>query len=107
MQSYEIFRGDENGNLNLDSKITRAEFCKVILSALGYSKDELTKSINTADFSDVDNTHWAYLYIYGARQIDLINGDENGCFNPQDKLTRAEGAKIIYEIYTLMEEQKV
>lgn len=94
LQSYGIFQGDENGNLNLDSKITRAEFCKVILSALGYSKDELTKSINTADFSDVDNTHWAYLYIYGARQIDLINGDENGCFLPEDDITKTDVLKM-------------
>ena len=63
LYEYEIFQGNEFGELNLDKDITRAEFCKVISSSLGYSKDILAETQERDIFVDVKNSHWAYLYI--------------------------------------------
>lgn len=67
-----------------------------------------TGEVSVKKFKDIGSvSEYAYDSVSFLQKSGIINGDENGCFNPQDKLTRAEGAKIIYEIYTLMEEQKV
>lgn len=95
LYEYGIFQGDENGNLNLDNNITRAEFCKVILSSLGYSKDTLRKFDDVRDFTDVDSKHWAYLYINNAKKLSLINGYEDGLFFPDQNISINEMIKIV------------
>mgnify|MGYP004528053515 CR=1 FL=1 len=95
LNEYGIFQGDENGDLNLDSNITRAEFCKVILSSLGYSKNDLRKFDDIKDFYDVESTHWAYLYINNAKKLSLIDGYENGLFMPEQNISLNEAVKIV------------
>ncbi len=95
LYDYGIFRGDENGDLNLDKNITRAEFCKVILTAVGYSDGELNKITDAEDFSDVDSEYWAYLYIKSARRLSLIDGYEDGNFLPENDITLNEVIKIV------------
>lgn len=95
LYDYGIFRGDENGDLNLDKNITRAEFCKVILTALGYSDGELNKITDAEDFPDVDSEYWAYLYIKSARRLSLIDGYEDGNFLPENDITLNEVIKIV------------
>lgn len=94
LYNYGIFQGDDKGNLNLENNITRAEFCKVILSSLGFSKDALEYG-GKPTFNDVDGTHWAYLYIQSAEDLDLINGYEDGSFKPDSNITLNEATKII------------
>lgn len=95
LYNYGIFRGDENGDLNLDKNITRAEFCKVILTALGYSDGELNKITDAEDFPDVDSEYWAYLYIKSARRLSFIDGYEDGNFLPENDITLNEVIKIV------------
>ena len=95
LYDYGIFCGDENGDLNLDKNITRAEFCKVILAATGHSDGELNKITDAEDFSDVDSEYWAYLYIKSARRLSLIDGYEDGKFLPENDITLNEVIKIV------------
>lgn len=95
LYEYGIFQGDETGELNLDKNITRAEFCKVILSSLGYSKDVLREFEEIDNFVDVKDTHWAYLYIHNAKKLSLINGYEDGCFLPEANISMSEVIKIV------------
>lgn len=46
-------------------------------------------------FKDVDKNHWAYSYISEIKEKNIINGNENGCFNPDKNITRAEFVKIL------------
>ncbi len=123
LKAYKIFQGDENGNLNLDKEITRAEFCKVICTALGYAKIE----VNTADgsdmvydqdknvyvvssesiFDDVAITHWAYGYIKAIYDLGYINGVGGNRFCPSDSITEIDAIKIIVSAlgYTPQAEQ--
>ncbi len=110
LKAYKIFQGDENGNLNLDKEITRAEFCKVICAALGYTNiedrpegsdiyynnDENVYIVSSESiFSDVATTHWAYGYIKTAYDRGLINGVGNNRFCPSDSITEIDAIKII------------
>lgn len=85
-----IMVGDENGNLNLDKSLTRAEAVRIICSA---SKIEAENT--EASFPDVSKNHWAYKYICAAADAGITVGDENGNFNPDNTVTNEEFVKMI------------
>lgn len=89
LASKGIVNGFEDGNFYPDGYVTRAEFAKLIINALGIQ----TSAGN--DFSDVNRNDWFYSYVYAAKNASLINGFE-GMFRPDDRITREECAAIIY-----------
>ena len=91
---YHILEGDENGNLNLDDNITRAEFAKMLGTALGRVHGFLYGS-PTVDFSDVPQDHWALWFIDQAVELRFMEGDGDGNFRPDDNITYAEAVKSI------------
>jgi len=48
-----------------------------------------------ADFSDFNQSHWAYEYVNTLVQSQTINGFEDGTFRPEATVTRAEFVKMI------------
>lgn len=96
LYDYGIFQCDEKGNLNLENNITRAEFCKVIISSLGISKESLTDK-GQPFFTDVDDKHWGYLYIQNAKTLSLIDGYEDGSFKPDSDISLNETIKIVID----------
>jgi len=48
-----------------------------------------------ASFSDVPTSHWAYDSVHKLSNAKIINGYSNGRFNPENRITRAQAAKII------------
>lgn len=46
-------------------------------------------------FTDVAQTHWAYDAINYLRWKEIVIGDENGRFNPEAEITRAEALKMM------------
>ncbi len=87
-----IMTGDENGDLRLNDKITRAEAAKMICIA-----GNIYLSTNNGEniFNDVAADHWAYKYIYAAKENKIINGDGNGNFNPENNIINEEIVKMI------------
>ncbi len=49
---------------------------------------------NVKAFSDIKN-HWAENYIADLQKKGIVNGDENGRFNPDNQITRAEFIAIV------------
>ncbi len=86
-----IMVGDENGDLRLDRTITRAEAVKIICTAANIAADVAEK----ISFPDVSEEHWAYKYICAAKANGIIDGDENGNFNPEAAITNEEIVKIL------------
>jgi uncharacterized protein YkwD len=90
-----IYRGDENGNLNLDDGLTRAELA-VILTRLDFKKDEdmnkwvasnIPQGAQSQNFTDVPG--WAAPHVAYCRATGYVNGvgenrfDPNGQVNPK------------------------
>lgn len=46
-------------------------------------------------FPDVAKTHWAFLYISDMVERDILSGYPDGTFRPEDKVSRAEFARIM------------
>lgn len=93
LYDFGIMVGDENGDLKLDAAITRAEAVKIICSAGGI--EPKLPDDTTALFPDVPEKHWAYKYIYAAKENGIVAGDENGYFNPNKEVTNEEMVKMI------------
>lgn len=90
-----VVEGYENGEFKPDKGITREEIAKV-LSKL--SSEKITIDSYLA-YTDVNRESWSYEYIKELSEKHIINGYEDGTFKPQKEVTRAEMAKMIYEIY--------
>lgn len=87
-----IMTGDENGDLRLNDNITRAEAAKMICVA---GNINIPSNTDETIFDDVAANHWAYNYIYAAKENKIINGDGNGNFNPENDVTNEEIVKMI------------
>jgi hypothetical protein len=86
----EIISGTGNGFEPLRS-ITRAEFIKIMIKALDYKIEGTTGNI----FSDVDQSRWFAGYVEAAYRNNLIKGDQDGKFRPNDSISRYEIAVIL------------
>ncbi|OME30856.1 S-layer protein [Paenibacillus odorifer] len=79
-----------NGQVNPKAYITRAEFTKILVSALELD----IKSDKGITYKDVALGDWFYPYVNAAHKAGLITGFNNE-FKPNDKITREQMAAII------------
>lgn len=93
LREYGIISGDDKGNFNPDSSVTRAEAAVIICRLLGMSED--AQQASTTAFSDVPVDHWANGYVAKAAEQGIINGYGNGKFGPSDSVTYAQMIKML------------
>lgn len=91
-----IISGDENGSFNPDHQITRAEFIKLVVMAVGADMNAAAD-----DFADVAADAWYKPYTRAARAFGLTEGDEANCFNPNAYITREDMAVMLYRCYKI------
>lgn len=91
-----IIKGDENGNLQPEKKLTRAEFTALLLRMLGY---EIPGSSAESNFIDVSSDAWYSKDIAFATELGLIDGYGDGNFGPNDPVTFEQACKIIVSAY--------
>ena len=80
MQKYEIFIGDEGGNLNLDKNLKRGEMLKAVVCALGFTA------------SNEQNGHWAANYAKIAKECGITDSEPE---NLDEYVTYAEALKAV------------
>ena len=90
MSSLGIIKGYEDGTFKPENKITRAEFATIITRF-----DEMQKIDFKTSFVDVTKDHWAYDTINYAKMMGWISGYEDGTFQPDSSIKRAEAITII------------
>ena len=93
LAALEVMNGDENGSLNLESPVTRAEFTKMMIAA-STAHDTAAAGNVFSPYSDVKSSHWAAGYIKTARDLGLLNGYLDGSFRPNNTVTLEEAATI-------------
>ncbi|MCR6545302.1 S-layer homology domain-containing protein [Dehalobacterium formicoaceticum] len=86
-----IVGGYVDGTFQPAKNVTRAEFTKMLVIAVGLTEEKPTQ----AKFSDVPGTVWSYGYIEAAAKAGLVTGDATGTFRPNDNITRQEMAAIL------------
>ncbi|TKI56901.1 S-layer protein [Brevibacillus antibioticus] len=84
-----IITGNENGNFEPDSPLTRAEFTAMLVRAF-YALDETA----TESFSDVNPPQWHVPFIASSEKKDIVKGYPDGTFRPDHTISREEMAAI-------------
>ena len=85
-----IISGDEKGFFNPDNTVTREEFVKMIIEAIGGIKEDAV-----CDFSDVPADNWARRYIAEAARLGIVNGKGDGSFGLGESISRQDMAVMI------------
>ncbi|GLI20066.1 hypothetical protein TSYNTROPHJE_18790 [Tepidanaerobacter syntrophicus] len=90
-------KGDDQGNLNLDKPITRAEALAIVIriSGLETSADLMKGQTKFADVNADPSLQWATGYINLGVGQGIINGYPDGTFRGNANVTYAEMAKMI------------
>jgi hypothetical protein len=89
--SEQIISGYADGTFRPADQVTRAQFAKMLVGAMGW---ELQTPQNPT-FTDVGSDMWAYSYIETAAAHGVISGYSDGTFHPYSNITRAQVAKMI------------
>ncbi|MDI6600315.1 MAG: S-layer homology domain-containing protein [Thermoanaerobacteraceae bacterium] len=87
LKSKDIINGYEDGGFHPNYTVTRAEFSKMLSTAL---------NLNNQDTSFRDtSSHWARGYIGALQSRGIITGYPDRSFRPDSKITREEMATIV------------
>lgn len=92
-----IMVGDENGNMNLSSPVTRAEFVKMMTAASAY-QDTVGSGYGSSLFKDVKSSHWAGEYIRLGVEQGWFHGYVDGTFRPDSSITLEEGCTALLRL---------
>ncbi len=90
---YGIISGYPDGTFKPYGEVTRAEMCKMINLALGY-----TDITETTGFTDVTTSNWYYAFALAAQKAGYIQGYEDGSFGGGRNITRQEVCAILVRL---------
>ncbi len=96
-----LVNGIGEGLFGTDGRISRQDVAVLVYSAV---KDKNIAVQAVADFKDIDDaSDYAKDAVTFLRKIGVVAGDENGNYNPQSALTRAEAAVILNAVLEIVE----
>lgn len=87
--SFGIISGVGNGRFSPDSTMTRAQFAKIVVCALGLEAEY------RGTFEDVAESAWYAPYVDTAAAYGIVRGVGDGNFNPDSSITRQESAVML------------
>lgn len=92
---HDIIQGYKNGNFGVKDPVKRWQAAVILARALGIENDPAPNP----GFRDVPTSHHAYKAISALTKYGVFS--KASSFNPNDKLTRAQMAKILTESFGL------
>ena len=92
-----IMIGDDNGNFRPNDGVTRAEFAKIAVCALGL-EEVAESSKGVSNFPDVSVDYWANGFINVAASAGIVIGDPEGTFRPTDGIAYQEAVTILVRL---------
>jgi len=92
-----IINGKEVGKFKPDDKISREEFVKILVCAMGYENCEF----NNTGFKDVKQDDWFYKYVNIAANSGIVNGVGNNQFGTGTLITRQDLVTMIYNVLVM------
>ena len=93
-----VIVGYPDGTFKPDENVTRAEFAAMAIRALNQHH---TKVAQPVQFTDIDESHWAYEDIQKALYFELISYEKEGeLFRPDDSVSRAESMTVAVNALT-------
>lgn len=96
LSSKGIISGYPDGSFKPAKAVTREEFAKMLVSALGLYSEE-----SSCEFSDVAPDGWYYKYVASAFEAGIVSGKDEATFGVGDSITREQSAAMIYRAATV------
>ena len=83
--------------------VSREKFCDVIMKFYLELKGPYSVTVDYNAYNDFDSISAEFiLCVWGAKALNLMKGDTNGNFNPQNTLTRGEAATVINRYHLMI-----
>ncbi|CFJ17104.1 Hexagonal wall protein [Mycobacterium tuberculosis] len=89
-----VLKGYTDGTFRPQNEVTRAEFAKVAVLAMGYTEEQAKLLQGTTVFKDLPANHWATGYINLAVSQGIIKGYPDGTFKPNNNVKIAEALTV-------------
>ncbi len=90
MYELDIISGFDDGSFRPDTRVTRAEFVKMLINTLSYP------IVQNSGFDDVPTDAWHYGYISTAVERGIVRGISSSNFGPDMNVTREDAAVMVY-----------
>lgn len=94
-----ISSGVDDGHFAPEAQITKEQACTILMRSAALLDMKLEKKGNEEQFEDsLKISPYARSSVSACKIAGIVNGDENGKFNPQSNIKRAESASMIYSL---------
>ena len=93
LSALDIMTGNENGDLMLSRRVTRAEFTKLVIAASPLGEN-VGATTSVSPYPDVPSSHWCAPYVEAAVAAGYVNGYLDGTFHPDEEITLAMGVTM-------------
>ncbi|MBX6351335.1 MAG: S-layer homology domain-containing protein [Clostridia bacterium] len=90
-----VASGFPDGTFRASQPVTRAEFVKLLLLAMGIEPSPGAAGAGGAGFADVPADAWFAGYVGAALQAGIVSGRAPGVFAPEAALSREEAAVLL------------
>lgn len=97
LTSLGIIRGYQDGTFQPAAPVKRLQAVQMILRTLGIEAEEASH----VEFKDLKPGDYGYKEVATAVELGIVNGKNDGSFDPYGKLTRAQMAKIFANAFNL------
>jgi hypothetical protein len=94
LAAFGIVDGMEDGKYHPEQDVTRAQFAKLLVTALGLGSAADAAKAST-QFSDIAGSEWFVGYVNVAAGQGLVKGYPDGTFQPNAKVSYAEAATML------------
>lgn len=102
VSDYGVISGYPDGTFRGEKTITRAEFCKVMTSAMSYLEKQAggplaqQSATNEANFKDLPKNNWAYPYVAElVTKYKIFSGYPDGTFKPDKTINKFEITTVL------------
>lgn len=99
-----IVSGYGDGNFGTNNTITRAEFARVIVSALGKDKEAKSMGFTSSFFDVAISSSWCAPYVNYVSSQNIVLGYPDGSFQPDKTISFAECLTIILRVLDYKED---
>jgi hypothetical protein len=98
LQNAGVFDAEyPNGRFRPNDTLTRAEFCRMAVSAAGVTDLAFHRTYTV--FPDIRAANWALPYVNAAvRELGIVTGRPDGTFGPGNAITFGEAATILIRL---------
>ncbi len=93
---HKIMNGIGDGQFSPHTNLTRAQMAQIFYNA-GFNSQSANNRMNS--FKDVSKNYWAYVAIETMKQEGIMAGYSDSRFGPNDPITRAQMAAVIYRLH--------